>query len=202
MSFNFEIKLKRESKVYNEGELLTGSVIFHCQGGDVRHDGINLYVEGSVGLQYSTSKTGIFETFNAIKSIGLLQSHYELSSPGKLTTGFSEFHFEIPLKCCNKEISSLYESYSGIYINIKYNLRCDMKPSSFMSKVLQKSQPFCIQNKLLALKNESDPIEFSVCSLQKLKKERIVIPRFLITGTFDTSEFCISKPLTGNVSII
>lgn len=38
-------------------------------------------------------------------------------------------------------------------------------------------------------------------SLQKTSKEKIYIPRFLVTGTIDSTSICISKPIEGIVTI-
>jgi Vacuolar protein sorting-associated protein 26 len=47
------------------------------------------------------------------------------------------------------------------------------------------------------------PVHFSISpeTLQKSSKEKIYIPRFLITGTIDSTSCCITKPLTGTITI-
>lgn len=47
-------------------------------------------------------------------------------------------------------------------------------------------------------------VNFSISpeTLQKTAKERISIPRFLITGHLDFTECCLMKPFTGHVMII
>lgn len=45
-------------------------------------------------------------------------------------------------------------------------------------------------------------VNFSISpeTLQKTAKERISIPRFLITGLLDSTDCCVTKPFTGNVN--
>ncbi|XP_037814765.1 vacuolar protein sorting-associated protein 26C [Lucilia sericata] len=204
-SINFEIKLKRENKIYYEGELLTGCVQFTCPS-EAKHDGIILTLEGVVNLQLSNSKSvGLLDAFyNSVKPITLFNSVYELSAPGKLSSGVSEFHFEFPLQC-KKEPRILYETYHGVFISINYQLKCDVK-RSFLAKSLQKTQQFCIQYKPPAedsVKLPSKEVNFSISpeSLQKNTKERITMPRFLITGKLERTEFCITQPLKGQLTI-
>jgi hypothetical protein len=46
-------------------------------------------------------------------------------------------------------------------------------------------------------------VNFSISpeTIQKTTKERITIPRFLITGYLDSTNCCITKPFTGHVTI-
>ncbi|XP_059216529.1 vacuolar protein sorting-associated protein 26C [Stomoxys calcitrans] len=205
-ALNFEIKLKRENKIYYENDVLVGCVHFSCPS-EAKHDGISLSLEGIVNLQLSNSKSvGLLDAFyNSLKPIQLLNSTIDLSAPGKLNAGNTEFHFEFPLKC-NKEPKVLYETYHGLFININYQLRCDVK-RSFLAKSLQKTQQFCIQYKppsgAEAIVAPAKEANFSISpeSIQKNSKERITMPRFLITGKLEKTEFCITQPLRGSLTI-
>ncbi|XP_050334227.1 vacuolar protein sorting-associated protein 26C [Bactrocera neohumeralis] len=203
-AINFEIRLNKENKIYYEGELLKGCVHFNCTT-EAKHEGIQLTLEGIVNLQLSTKNVGVFEAFyNSVKPITLFNTTLELAAPGKLSAGNSEFHFELPL-VCNKEPRVLYETYHGVFININYLLRCDVK-RSFLAKSLQKIQQFCIQNKPIAVDTKtliSSEVNFSISpeTLQKSAKERINLPRFLITGKLDQTECCVTRPLTGQLTV-
>ncbi|XP_017484747.1 PREDICTED: Down syndrome critical region protein 3 homolog [Rhagoletis zephyria] len=203
-AINFEIRLNKENKIYHEGELLRGCVHFNCPS-EAKHDGILLTLEGVVNLQLSTKNVGLFDAFyNSVKPITLLNTTLELAAPGKLASGNSEFHFELPL-VCNKEPRVLYETYHGVFINVNYQLRCDVK-RSFLAKSLQKTQQFCIQNKPTPLDTKAltnTEVNFSISpeTLQKTAKERINIPRFLITGKLDQTECCVTRPLTGQLTV-
>lgn len=82
----------------------------------------------------------------------------EVLPPGKLPADKTEIAFELPLK--PKQNRELYETYHGVFINISYSLRCEMK-RSFLSKDIQKSQQFLVQYK--PNQNEgSKPVTFSI----------------------------------------
>ena len=180
-------------------------MIFGCST-EVKHDGITLTLEGVVNLQLSNSTSvGLLDAFyNSVKPIPLLNNVLELSAPGKLPAGISEFHFEYPL-VCKKEPRILYETYHGVFISINYQLKCDVK-RSFLAKSFQKTQQFCIQYKPSledSLQLPAKEVSFSISpeSLQKNTKERITMPRFLITGKLERTEFCITQPLRGHLTV-
>lgn len=156
-------------------------------------------IEGLVNLMLGNKSTGIFDQFsNSIKPFQLLNSSIQLATAGKLPQGFSELAFEFPLTCV-KEPKVLYETYHGIFININYMIKCEIK-RSFLAKSVHKSQQFVIQYKP-KLKIQPNEVNFTISpeTLQKTGKERIAIPRFLITGHLDSVDCCITKPFTGHV---
>lgn len=62
----------------------------------------------------------------------------------------------------------MYETYHGVYVNIGYGLRCDIK-RSFLLKDLQKTQQFLVQytpgynvTPELPLKEKRTPINFEL----------------------------------------
>uniref|UniRef100_U5EY14 Vacuolar protein sorting-associated protein 26C n=1 Tax=Corethrella appendiculata TaxID=1370023 RepID=U5EY14_9DIPT len=200
MSINVDIKLNRANKVYCEGENLTGIVQITANS-EIKHEGITISIEGTVNLQISNKNVGIFEAFyNSVKPIQLLNSQIDLMPSGKLPQGISELTFEFPLNVSTKDSKILYETYHGVFVNITYLLKCDIK-RSFLAKSVQKTQQFIIQ--LPKTIGKINPINFSISpeTLQKTAKERISIPRFLITGTLDSTDCCITKPFTGEVTI-
>lgn len=82
---------------------------------------------------------GLNTVFQPIQIVGI---SCEVSGPGRLPAGCTQIPFEIPLK--PKGNRTLYETYHGVFVNISYSLRCDIK-RSFLSKDLQKSQQFLVQ---------------------------------------------------------
>lgn len=74
----------------------------------------------------------------------LVNSTCEISSGGRIPAGVTQIPFQIPLKA--KTNRTLYETYHGVYVNISYILRCDIK-RSFLSKDIQKTQEFLVQCK-------------------------------------------------------
>lgn len=181
-------------------ETVSGVVQIVC-GSETKHDGIALALEGSVNLQISNKNVGIFEAlYNSVKPIALLNQHTDLAPSGKLPIGASEFPFEFPL-ICPKEPKTLYETYHGVFVNITYMLRCDIK-RSFLAKSVQKTQQFIIQYRPM-VEHPPKEVQFSISpdTLQKTAKERISIPRFLISGTLDSTDCCVTKPFTGSVTV-
>lgn len=90
----------------------------------------------------------------------------EVSGPGRLPSGVTHIPFEIPLK--PKSNRALYETYQGVYVNISYGLRCDIK-RSFLSKDLQKYQQILMQYKSgynvgtnIPIKNSRGPVHFEL----------------------------------------
>lgn len=191
-------------------DILSGCVQFQCSS-DVKHDGIYLTLEGVVNLQLGTGKSIVLMDafYNSLKPIVLLNSTLELSSSGRLSAGISEFHFEYPLQC-KKEPRVLYETYHGVYININYQLRCDVK-RNFLAKSLQKVQQFCLQYKPTSNGRPNDQqqispsqhIQFTINpeSLLCNVRERITIPRFLLTGYLVSNELCVTQPLEGQLTL-
>lgn len=202
-SINIEIKFKNDNKIYYEGDLLSG-VVQITSNSEQKHDGISLTLEGLVNLQLSTKNVGIFEAFyNSVKPIQLLNSTCELASAGRLHQGLQEFHFEFPL-VCKKEPKTLYETYQGIFILITYQLKCDVK-RSFLAKSIHKVQPFCIQDKP-KMKDPLKPdtsVNFTISpeSVLKSTKDRVSIPRFLITGKINETEVSITQAFTGHLQV-
>ncbi|XP_050595449.1 vacuolar protein sorting-associated protein 26C [Bombus affinis] len=201
MTINIDIKLKRASKIYHEGEIVAGFILLQTNS-DVKHDGIFLSMEGSVNLQLSSKNFGIFEAFyNSVKPIQLVQYTLDVAPSGKIPSGRTEIPFELPLK--PRGTKSLYETYHGVFVNIQYFIRCDIK-RSFLAKDVSKSLEFIVEDKVppKIQKEASKPVCFNIMpeSLQNTR-DRINVPRFCISGKLDSLYCKISEPLTGEVVI-
>ncbi|XP_076624701.1 vacuolar protein sorting-associated protein 26C [Colletes latitarsis] len=202
MSINIDIKLKRASKIYHEGEIVAGFILLQTNS-DVKHDGISLSMEGSVNLQLSSKNFGIFEAFyNSVKPIQLVQYTLEVAPNGKIPSGKTEIPFELPLK--PRGTKSLYGTYHGVFVNIQYLIRCDIK-RSFLAKDLSKLLEFIVEDKAPS-KIEKEPskvaLSFKIMpeSLQNAR-DRTNVPRFCISGKLDSLNYKVSEPLTGEVII-
>lgn len=183
-----------------EQETVSGLLQIHCPT-EMKHDGISATIDGTVNLMLGNKSVGIIEAFtNSVKPIQLLNVTVPLAGAGRLPQGISELAFEFPL-ACTKEPKKLYETYHGIFINVNYVIKCDVK-RSFLAKSVQKVQQFVIQYRPEKQSLQPKEINFSISpeTLQKIAKERISIPRFLVTGRLDTVDCCITKPFTGHVS--
>ena len=195
-----DVRLKKASKVYREGELIRGAVVITSKG-DISHNGLSLTVEGSVNLQLSAKSVGVFEAFyNSLKPIQLINYTLELVKPGKFPNGTTEVPFELPLK--GKGGKQLYETYHGVFVSVMYSMRCDMK-RSLLNRDIQKVVEFIIECKSNSIPEDGEKrVDFTVNrdSLQNVKN-RSNVPDFLVTGYLDTANCVITKPFTGELTV-
>ena len=195
-----DVRLKKASKVYREGELIRGVVVIASKG-EISHNGLSLTLEGSVNLQLSAKSVGVFEAFyNSLKPIQLINYTLELVKPGKFPNGTTEVPFEIPLK--GKGGKQLYETYHGVFVSVMYSMRCDMK-RSLLNRDIQKVVEFIVECKSNSTTEDGEKrVDFTVNpeSLQNVKN-RTGVPEFLVTGYLDTANCVITKPFTGEVTV-
>uniref|UniRef100_A0A8C6AT21 Vacuolar protein sorting-associated protein 26C n=1 Tax=Monodon monoceros TaxID=40151 RepID=A0A8C6AT21_MONMO len=199
MGTALDIKVKRANKVYHAGEMLSGVVV--VSGKDsVQHQGVSLTVEGTVNLQLSAKSVGVFEAFyNSVKPIQIINSTIEMVKPGKFPSGRTEIPFEFPLHVKGNRV--LYETYHGVFVNIQYTLRCDMR-RSLLAKDLTKTCEFIVHSAPQKRKLTPSPVAFTVTpeTLQNVK-ERALLPKFLIRGHLNSTNCVITQPLTGELVV-
>lgn len=197
---NLDVRLKKINKVFHEGDTVAGVIIIQSKN-EVKHDGVLLTMEGTVNLQLSNNKTvGLFDAFyNSVKPMHLLNYTLEVAKSGKFPPGKTEIPFEFPL--VSKGSKSLHETYHGVFVNIQYSIRCDMK-RSLLNKDLQKSQEFIVEYKKNAEHAISKPISFTISpeTLQNVK-EKLKVPQFFVKGHLDSTVCCITQPFTGELTI-
>ena len=195
-----DVRLKKASKVYREGDLIRGVVVIISKG-DISHNGLSLTLEGSVNLQLSAKSIGVFEAFyNSLKPIQLVNYTLELVKPGKFPNGTTEIPFELPLK--GKGGKQLYETYHGVFVSVTYSMHCDMK-RSLLNRDIQKVVEFIVECKSSSIPEDGEKrVDFTVNpqSLQNVKN-RSNVPDFLVTGHLDTANCVITKPFTGEVTV-
>jgi len=196
---SMDIKLKKVNKVYREGEKIAGTVIVIGRG-EVVHSGISLSLEGTVNMQLSAKSVGMFEAFyNSVKPITVLNTILELVKPGKLPSGTTEIPFEIPIRHLKNK--TLFESYHGVFINIQYLIKCDMK-RSLLNKDLSKSTEFIIEDQPNKIEEQSKKIAFSINPDSiSVSKKNLRIPKFSIKGHIDSTNCNILKPFTGELIV-
>ncbi|KAL3270573.1 hypothetical protein HHI36_021110 [Cryptolaemus montrouzieri] len=195
MSVTIDINVKRADKIYHDGENVTG-IIQISTPTDLKHDGIILVMEGAVNLQISSKNVGIIEAFySSVKPIQLLSSTCEISGGGRLPSGVTQIPFEMPLKA--KPNRTLYETYHGVFVNISYMLRCDIR-RSFLSKDIQKSQEFLVQNKhsILPSVKEKKPVDINFTP-RSIIGGNLNAPDFHLYGRIDSTYCNISEPFSG-----
>ena len=196
---SLEIKFKRPSKIYKDGDTVKGSVSITTKD-QLSHNGLTLTMEGMVNLQLSAKSVGMFEAFyNSLKPIQLINYSLDLVKPGKFSTGTTDIPFELPLK--GKSGKKLYETYHGVFVNAVYTLKCDMR-RSLLSKDLQKIAEFIVEIGEDSLKATEKPVDFTISPLSLTNvKERSSVPDFHVTGKIDTVSCCITTPFTGELVV-
>ncbi|XP_062945185.1 vacuolar protein sorting-associated protein 26C isoform X3 [Cynocephalus volans] len=199
MGTSLDIKIKRANKVYHAGEMLSGVVVISSKD-SVQHQGVSLTMEGTVNLQLSTKSVGVFEAFyNSVKPIQIINTTIEMVKPGKFPSGKTEIPFEFPLHVKGNKV--LYETYHGVFVNIQYTLRCDMR-RSLLAKDLTKTCEFIVHSTPQKGKWTPSPVDFTITpeTLQNVK-ERALLPKFLIRGHLDSTNCVITQPLTGELVV-
>jgi len=193
-----EIKLKRMDRIYKPGELVAGCIVVVSKG-PLSHTGISLLMEGSVQLQLSAKSVGLFEAFyNSIKPIQLLHYSVGIADSGKLPDGTTELPFEFPLEPLPGQ--QLYDTYHGVFVNIQYNLRCDLK-RGILAKDMQKSLEFIVEVPTPGTVGNSLPFTITPESLENVKKQstRKTIPHFKLTGRLNSAVCKLDDPFLGEV---
>lgn len=130
-----------------------------------------------------------------------MQYTLDVAPSGKIPSGKTEIPFDLPLK--PRGSKTLYETYHGVFVNIQYMIRCDIK-RSFLAKDVNKSVEFMVEDKVCPkLVNEQiKPVPFKIMpeSLHNTR-ERTNLPRFFISGKLNSLSCKLSEPLTGEVRI-
>ncbi|CAN7979458.1 unnamed protein product [Ixodes pacificus] len=194
-----DIRLKKINKIYHEGEDVVGVVVVESRS-EVKHEGLTLSLDGSATMQLSAKNVGIFEAFySSVKPVQLIHYSLEVAKPGRLPAGRTELPFEFPLR--PKGNRTLYETYHGVFINIQYLLRCEMK-RSLLNKDLHKTLEFIVEFKEGSEKSVPVPVNINISpeSLQNVR-DRSKVPQFLVKGRIDSTSCCITKPFTGVLSV-
>jgi len=193
-----EFKFKRADRVYHDGDVVAGTLIVSSKEA-LSHQGILLTMEGSVSLQLSAKSVGLFEAFyNSLKPIQLVNLPLEVRKPGKLPPGRTQIPFELPLK--SRPDIPLYETYHGVFVNIQYQLRVDVKRSAF-SKDLTKSMEFFVEQQGKPDMGKEVSFTITPASLENAK-DRKKVPDFLVEGRLSSATCHIEAPLQGSVRVV
>uniref|UniRef100_A0A3B3I9H6 VPS26 endosomal protein sorting factor C n=1 Tax=Oryzias latipes TaxID=8090 RepID=A0A3B3I9H6_ORYLA len=131
--------------------------------------------------------------------IQLISSNIEVAKAGKVPGGKTEIPFEFPLLTKGNKV--LYETYHGVFVNIQYSLRCDLK-RSLLAKDLSRTCEFIVHSQPQKSKVVPTPVNFTITpdTLQNTR-EKSSLPKFLIRGHLDATNCVISQPLTGEVVV-
>ncbi|CAF2506116.1 unnamed protein product [Rotaria sp. Silwood2] len=203
MSASIDIRLNRQTKTYSENDIIQGTVIISTST-SFKHTGITLTVDGSVQLHLSGKSVGVFEAFyQSTKPVTLIDQTIELVKPGQIPSLKTEIPFQVQLK--GRPNKPLYETYHGVFVNIQYFLRVDVK-RSFLSKDMSKQIEFNIEyspeHELAAEKAITKPAAFEITSESiRTIQNKIDVPKFKITGNLDSLCCVITKPFSGELVV-
>ncbi|GAM21664.1 hypothetical protein SAMD00019534_048390 [Acytostelium subglobosum LB1] len=198
-----DIKLKKIDKIYKPGNAVSGYVVISTKE-DMSHSGVTLSVEGSVQLQLSSKSVGLFEAFyNSLKPITMLHYTFNVAPSGKFTSGVTEIPFEFNLEPLPGQ--TLYDTYHGVFVNIQYTIKCDMK-RGILSKDLQKAVEFVVetQTPTQLLAKETTPVNFLITpdSLSNFKKiSKADVPNFRVSGQLKSAICHINDAFQGYLLI-
>jgi len=199
-----DIVLDRIDRIYRPGERVSGAVVVSSSGRS-SHAGIKLAVEGTVTLQLSARSIGLFEAFySSLKPVEILKYEIEITPPGKVPDGVTQFPFEFTLRPFADK--NLYDTYHGVYVNVQYMITADMT-RGMMAKNLKKSKEFIVEVEADAefKKQISEtPFNFKVSpdSLQNVKDaSKRKIPDFLFEGKLQATQCSVSRPFSGELTI-
>lgn len=134
-----------------------------------------------------------------------MQYTLDVVPAGKIPSGKTEIPFELPLK--PRGSKTLYETYHGVFVNIQYVIKCDIK-RSFLAKDVSKSLEFMVEDKAKVPGKEMKqqepvrPVTFKIMpeSLQNVR-DKTSVSQFSISGQIDKVICQLSEPLTGEVVI-
>ena len=87
----------------------------------------------------------MFTIICIFQPIQLVSCSVDVAPPGKVPAGKTEVPFEFPLTA--RPNKTLYETYHGVFVNIQYLLRFEMK-RSFLAKDLLKVAEFIVEYKV------------------------------------------------------
>ncbi|XP_039263943.2 vacuolar protein sorting-associated protein 26C-like [Styela clava] len=198
MAASLDIKLKRLSKIYHQGETVSGVVIVQSKD-SLPHQGIMMFVEGVATLTLSSKSVGRLEAmYSSVKPLNVFSHTLEIAKPGKFMPGRMEIAFEFPLQAKGNKV--LYETYHGVYVNIQYKIQCNMK-RPLLNKDLSKECEILLEYKT-GENAITKPLSFTITpgSLQNIK-DKTKVPRFTVRGKLDSSMCCITKPFTGEIVV-
>ena len=200
-----ELRLRRASKVYSEGDLLCGVAVFSCRS-PLRHEGASLTISGAVQLTHSGKTAGIVDAFYATpRSLKLVDERLELAAPGRLPAGVTEVPFEVALAA--RHGRPLYETYHGLYIGIQYTLNCELR-RGMLAKDVQTQLEFMVEQARGSTQAATER------SLQFLMTPTSLVqtrhgdnaparppPQFRLRGRLETTECVLSDPLKGELTL-
>jgi hypothetical protein len=202
---NLEIVIKKPDRTFTPGEKVRGVVRLTSKGGS-KHQGIKLHVDGEVAFQYTgSSNMNIFDVvMNSFKPVKLLDFVIDLAPPDKVPDGVTDIPFEFALNQATK--TSLYETYHGVYLSVRYKIHAEMKMGMF-ARDIKKFVEFVVHNPGQGYdpsweQQEKKMWTMNPSNLQNVRKALInVVPEYKISGHLDRTKCDLTLPFTGELRV-
>jgi len=184
---------------------VTGAIVITTDK-PMKHNGIKLVIEGNVSLQLSARSVGIFEAFySSVKPQPLVYYEINVCDSDTAAAGTTQIPFEFILKPLSG--AQLYDTYHGVYVNIRYTASAEMARGMFSNSLKAKREFFVELAKDPEIQKqvaESPRVPFRISpeSLQNVKDtSKKKIPEFVFEGYFGRTLCPISEPFEGELVI-
>ena len=165
-----------------------------------------MIVDGSVSLQLSARNMSVFDAFTAtLKPLQLVQYEIPISPSAKLNAGTTEIPFEFMMRPLAG--SQLYETYHGVYTNIRYMVNLEMAKGLFSSPVKISKEIYVElprDDEVDQLIKQAKPFQFRIApaALQNVKEtSKKKIPEFLFQGSLSRTICPIIDPFMGEITV-
>ncbi len=148
----------------------------------------------------------------SVKPIQLLSYQMELAKGGRVVAGRTELPFEFPLRGRNNR--TLYETYHGVFINIQYSLKCEVKRSFLIGSSMARTTEFIVEygspegysvtapvKPLTASVDLLTPAEMKRVDFEMVSETGSKLGFFRAHGHLDSVTCSITKPFTGEIII-
>lgn len=112
----------------------------------------SIKVRRLISVRSSLQTTICYSLFQLLQPIQLVYAVTELCGSKKMPSGVTEIPFEIPL--IPRQNKCVHETYHGVFINIQYHLKCEMR-RSFLSKDIVKQLEFIVEYNKVSLFSQS-----------------------------------------------
>lgn len=197
MSVTAEIKLNRFDRVYRPGDSVSGHILLNSAS-SFSHNGVQLDLEGTIGLQLSAKSVGLFEAFySSMKPVTIIAKSETLSKGAKCDKGQTKLEFAFELV---PDTGKLNETYHGVYINIQYTLAVHLK-MGMMTQDVKKSIEFIVEiPEKSALPAKPAKLNITPASVERMHSG-LSIPDFRVCGAIDNLNCDLRKPMTGEIIV-
>jgi len=194
-----EVTLNRFDRKYRPGDVVTGKVEVVCDKAGTAHTGLTMGIDGAITLDPG----GLRLTSTATLTTQLLVQSLQLAPAGKLAKGKTEFPFEFQVKPLAGQ--ELFETFHGLAVAIKYNIRVSLSPTGFLARKLVKETEFVVHVDTTEEFPQPKEVPFILSSNDSLQFKKgsgsLGEDEFKIRGKFLSTTCHVNKPITGELTI-